>query len=1048
VRGGTVDWAGVFAGSGARRVDLPTYAFQRQRYWLAGRNGTGDAAGLGQVAAGHPLLGAAVELAGGGGMVLTGRLSLAEQPWLADHVVAGRVLVPGTAVAEMVIRAGDEVGCPAVEELVISAPLAIPGQDGVQVQVLVAAADDAGRRPVTVHTRPERAAGGPADAGWELHASGTLAQGDSVARAGRTDAALAAWPPAGAEQVPVDGLYPGLAAAGLSYGPVFQGVRAAWRRGPEVFAEIALPEGTEVAGYVLHPALSDAALQLIELTGAARSGGPELPFAWQEVSVLAAGASTARARVSPVSGDAVSVTLAGADGAVIATVGSLRLRPLPEASAAGLGPMPRDALFRVAWVPVPGPVTSDGQAAKLAGAARVAVISGDAGLTGEDAGLVDAGGGLAGAERYPDLAALVASVADGAEVPDLVAAVIPAAADPAAANAAEAGRAVTGPAVRDPAAAGLATVTGVLELVQDWLAAPVLETARLMLVTSGAVATGLAASPSADPDPDPDPSEGEAEAADMGAELGLDLGVAPVWGLVRSAAAEHPGRFVLADTDEFTPAAGRLIVAGAALGDPEFAVRAGQILLRRLTRLPAGATAPAPARTGTGSAALAGVRGGCVLVSGGLGGLGPVVTSWLAAAGAGRVVLAGRSGAVAGAGVGPRLAALAGAGCAAAVVTCDVADAVAVGAVFAAVGPVAGVVQAAGVTDDGLTGSLDAGRMATVWAPKAAGTWVLHEVAAAAGAGLFVVFSSVAGLTGSAGQGNYAAANVFADQVVAWRVSRGLPGVSVAWGPWAAPGGMAGRLSPADRARMARDGYELIDEPAGTALLDAAVRAGEPVVMAAPLHLGRLGRAGTRPALWSGLIAQPARPELTPASAGNGNGTGGLAARLAGLDPAARHEAVQQLITTQIALVLGMTGPGAVDPARPFRDLGFDSLTAVELRNQLTTATGLRLPATLIFDYPSPDTLVRYVIDRTVERETSAPPVLSELDRLESILASVVRGGADRAQIAARLDAIAGSFRAANTSGGLADTDVAGATDDEMFDLINEELGIQGLDER
>jgi polyketide synthase 12 len=157
---------------------------------------------------------------------------------------------------------------------------------------------------------------------------------------------------------------------------------------------------------------------------------------------------------------------------------------------------------------------------------------------------------------------------------------------------------------------------------------------------------------------------------------------------------------------------------------------------------------------------------------------------------------------------------------------------------------------------------------------------------------------------------------------------------------------------------------------------------------------------------------------------------------------------VQQLITTQIALVLGMTGPGAVDPARPFRDLGFDSLTAVELRNQLTTATGLRLPATLIFDYPSPDTLVRYVIDRTVERETSAPPVLSELDRLESILASMVRGGADRAQIAARLDAIAGSFRAANTSGGLADTDVAGATDDEMFDLINEELGIQGLDER
>ncbi|WP_244184660.1 acyltransferase domain-containing protein, partial [Streptomyces cellostaticus] len=396
VRGQAVDWDQVFAGTGARRVDLPTYAFQRQRYWL-NPVAASRAEHLGLETSGHPLLGAAVELPATGGLVLTGQLSLSTQPWLADHVVAGQTVVPGAALLDMAVRAGDEAGCGQVEELLIETPLILPERGGVRVQVTVEGPDEAGRRVFGVYAQAEDAVSGGE---WTRHATGLVAPADTgvdvvVAEGGE----LLVWPPAGAVAVDLGDFYGGLAGRGLAYGPVFRGVQAAWRRGEELFAEVVLLEGVAVAGFGLHPALLDAALHVAGLSVGGE--GLVLPFAWGDVVVHAAGAVTARVRIAPsVSGEGVSVLLADAVGGLIASVGSLVLRPV---SADGLtAGRVRDGLFGVEWVPASlggQPVGND----------RWVLVGGDGGL------------GLCGVGRcFGGVGELVGVVEEGGEVPEVV----------------------------------------------------------------------------------------------------------------------------------------------------------------------------------------------------------------------------------------------------------------------------------------------------------------------------------------------------------------------------------------------------------------------------------------------------------------------------------------------------------------------------------------------------------------------------------------------------------------------------------------------------
>jgi acyl transferase domain-containing protein len=400
VRGVPVGWAGLLAARGGRRVELPTYAFVRQRYWPHAVRGDVTRT---QRRTGYPLLAAAVELAGAGGLVFTGRLSVGEQPWLADHLVLGSVVAPGALLVELAAWAGRQAACGAVEELTLEAPLVLPEDDGgVELQVRVEPPQADGRREVSVHARLEtESAAGPA--GWTQHASGLLAPASPADEL--ADAELAGeWPPPGAQPVPVDGLYASAAAAGYGYGPVFQGVRAAWRRGDEVFAEVRLDEelAAEAARFGVHPALLDAVLHAAGLDPQGESGGPvQLPFAWSGVRVAGHDSAVLRARVARLGTDAITAVAAGPDGRVAVAVDRLVVRPVSAAMLAGRGTH-HPSLFAVEWVPIPAPAADTHWA-----------------MVGADPWHVNA------PERYAGLPDLAAATDADRERPSLVVACLP-----------------------------------------------------------------------------------------------------------------------------------------------------------------------------------------------------------------------------------------------------------------------------------------------------------------------------------------------------------------------------------------------------------------------------------------------------------------------------------------------------------------------------------------------------------------------------------------------------------------------------------------------
>jgi NAD(P)-dependent dehydrogenase (short-subunit alcohol dehydrogenase family)/acyl carrier protein len=1009
-----VDWNAIFQDSGATRIGLPSYAFQRDHYWLQNgpSSGAGDVTSIGLASADHPLLGAAVSLAGGRGSLFTGRLSLQSHPWLADHLVRGTAVLPSTVFLELALHVGREVGCQEVTELVIESPLVLNEQDGVMLQVAVGELGESGRRSVEIYCHLDDVANGVllSKEAWTRHASGVLAPAGSVLN-GRTAAVRErarlllgdTWPPRDAQTIDLDGLYDRLGERGLEYGPAFQGLHAAWRLGDEVFAEVTLAEAQHehARAFGVHPALLDGALH-VRLESAAsdreiEGEGPRQPVSFSGVCQEVAGLSSLRICLSEADGDAVALLAADEEGGLVASMDSLVVGAF---SAAQLNTVSTrsEPLFAMEWSTLPIAREPSAQKVMLLGA--------------EDSALAKA---LTGAGYSVEVCAspeALGEVLDGGrELPEAV--LVDCALDGVEELAEFAGILIDGH-VRDGLRLVHETTHRVLALVQAWLSDERCSASRLALLTSGAV----------------------------GVRPGDDLpGLAqsPVWGLMRSAQWENPDRFVLIDIDH--DEASLSVLAGAlSSGETQLAVREGIVHVPQLDRVrPAAGEAPTFDQRGT------------VLVTGGTGGLGGLMARHLAEThGVCHLLLASRRGEDA-EGALELKAELQALGASARIVACDVSDRDDLARLIESVSeehPLRAVVHAAGVLDDGVVTAIDEEHIDRLFAPKVDAALHLHELTEHMELTEFILFSSVAATMGAPRRAGYAAANAFLDALAYGRRAKGLPGVSMAFGLWERATGMTRGLSEAERAHIVErlrrsEGLMPISDEQGLELIDLARTVDRPLLLPVRLDHSALraqAKAGMLPAVLRGLVRVPARRS---ADAG-----GSLARKLAGKPQPEWDAIVLKLVRDHAAAVLGHASPEAIDVERAFKELGLDSLGAVELRNRLSSATGLRLPSTLAFDHPTASAVASYLQSEIAgDGRVTRGAFDAALKELESMLLSVDAGDAERQQITTRLTTLVSQLDEKHERPNRITIaqKIRSASDDELFEFFDETPGSSDL---
>ncbi|MDR7303662.1 type I polyketide synthase [Haloactinomyces albus] len=938
----------------AHHIELPTYPFQHQHYWLHTPTTTNDPTTLGITPTNHPLLSTATELPNNQGWLFTGQLTQTTQPWIPEHAILNTVLLPGTAYIDLALHAATHTNTPHINELTLESPLILDTDTNLQLQLHISEPHpNTHQRTLTLHTRTTNTND------WTRHATATLTT-NPTPKTPDTHWATH-WPPTEATPLNLDGLYNQLNEHGYEYGPHFQGLRKAWRHGNNTYAEIALPENTNTTNHHIHPALLDSALHPLVLN--THENKIRLPFTWSGIN-LHTGAmnnpTRLRVQLSESSDQQVSLRLADEDGTELVNISALAVRPISTEQLDALRANRPRTLYTVEWTAANGTAYSETPAPLHT-------------LETPDA---DAVRRLADSSEAPPRSLLVHATDHGDDIPEAV-----------------------------------HTLTArLLELTQVFLDEPAFADTHLVITTRGAMSTG-------------------------GAETVVDLPGAAVWGLIRTAQSEHPDRITLLDldpdTDPETVDTEAVVKDVWTHGEPQVAIRSGTLCVPRVARN--------VVRSGdVGGAELD--PAGTVLITGGTGTLGALIAHHLVTHhDITHLHLTSRRGPHA-PGATQLQHDLEQLGAHVTITAADLSDPHTTHQLIHTIPtthPLTAIIHTAGVLDDTVLTTMTPTQLHTTLTPKVDAAWNLHTATTDHDLAAFILYSSATGTLGNPGQANYAAANTFLDALAHHRHTHGLPATSLAWGLWTESSTLTEGLRTHDITRIRRSGLTPLTNHDGLTLFDTALHHNQPTYLATQLNTTALQHqhdTRTLPPILSNLVRTNPHTASNPRT---------LTEQLAELDPTAQHELLRTTLQTHIAAVLALPDPNTIDTNQAFKNMGFDSVTAVELRNRLNTATGLRLPATLIFDHPTLTALANHIRTELVPAERdAAQSVLEDLTRLETALLALSADTEHRPRITARLQNLVARWTENEQNGESEVSDqIESATVDDVFDFIDKELG-------
>nr|CAD19087.1 StiC protein [Stigmatella aurantiaca Sg a15] len=1003
VRGVNVDWEGLDRDYSRRRTALPTYPFQRERFWIdrgSRRSAREPVETSSREASPSVLLGRRVRSPALEQIVFESEFNTARLPFLSDHRIYGEVVVPGACHLAMVISAGLELfgaGPLVLKDVVFPQPLIVPEGRSRWVQLILGTPCEPG---TPVSFRIVSAAEG--EHTWVEHAVGGLLRERAVSplEAATRDPSFEMGKTPDEEAVSaLEVFYRPFLEAGLALGPSFQWLTRIWKRDGQALSQMQAPEETRRAGgFPVHPGLIDACFQLFDssLPSAASvtvfvpvavgclrwSGSPgERPRCY--VSVREA-SSASRERIV---GD---VRVVDATGTTALEMDAVSLRHAPkDALLRAVRPRLSDALYEVEWrhaAPRPSAQASGAPSGRwLVFAERKGfgtALADRMGSRGVGCVLVSPGetyarlgdAHFAVNPKQPSDFVRLLEVLGASGEPPLRGIVHAFGLGDRAASVSTETPSLTSLEARLELGCG-----SLLHLIQALAPSGHAASAKLWVVTAGAqpiqAGTGSVSSTHA-----------------------------ALWGMARSLAAEHPelwGGLVDLDPANTNEVSATQLDSELGKSDREdqVAYRSESRHVARLRRRGASSGVGRPVALRSD---------GAYVLSGGMGGLGLQVAQWMVERGARRLVLMGRGGPSEHASKSIREMERAGAQVL--VVQGDVARPEDVAAALKVAGsegwPIRGVVHAAGVVQDGALLRQDWGRFTPVLAPKVAGAWNLHVQTLDQPLDFFVLFSSAASLLGPRGQGNYAAGNAFLDALGHGRRSLGLPSLSINWGLWAGAGMGEGR-SPSARRTLSTQGIEPIEPEEGIRILEELLAGRAAQVAVLPIHWPTFveqSLGGRSPAFIEELAGAI---HSKPTAEASRTQVSDFANQLAAASPSEQKELLTALVREEVGRVLGLEPSRPLKPQQRFFEAGMDSLMAIDVRRklQLRLGSAFELSSTLVFDYPTTQELAQYLVKQVSTAHSSAQRVDEpRAGETQSDAPSVVLDVLSRNEVESRLD--------------------------------------------